>query len=139
MLPLVFKTSVGPMRSRVGSIPIRLRHFLEKQKHMKQAQLRRVGGGLGLIIGLGLCVYGVSGRSIAVLKGPAPEQAPTFQTQQERENATVSLRETALTKEASIGGIVRWASGDLQQAYGLNAAGEKVDASGKKAKPKCKT
>ena len=106
---------------------------------MKQQHIRLLGGVLGLIIGLALCVYGVSGRSIAVLKGPAPEQAPTFQTQQERENATVSLRETALTKEASIGGIVRWASGDLQQAYGLNAAGEKVDASGKKAKPKCKT
>jgi len=27
VVPLVFKTSVGPRRSRVGSIPIRLRHF----------------------------------------------------------------------------------------------------------------
>ncbi len=106
---------------------------------MKPSQLRRLGGGLGLIVGLILCVYGVSGRSIAVLKGPAPEQAPTFLTQQERESATVSLHETALTEEASIGGVVRWPSGDLQQAYVLNAAGERVDASGKKAKAKCKT
>ena len=27
VVPLVFKTSVGLIRSRVGSIPIRLRHF----------------------------------------------------------------------------------------------------------------
>jgi hypothetical protein len=27
VVPLVFKTSVGLRRSRVGSIPIRLRHF----------------------------------------------------------------------------------------------------------------
>ena len=106
---------------------------------IKQPHIRLLGGALGLIIGLALCVYGVSGRSIAVLKGPAQDTAPTFATQQERENATVSLDETALTKEASVGGVLRWPSGDLQQAYALNAAGEKVDASGKKAKPKCKT
>lgn len=106
---------------------------------MKRPQLRRLGGALGLFFGLALCVYGVSGRSIAVLKGPAQDTAPTFLTQQERESATVSLDETALTKEASIGGVVRWPSGDLQQAYALDESGEKVDASGKKAKPKCKT
>ena len=29
VVPLVFKTSVGSRRSRVGSIPIRLRHLLQ--------------------------------------------------------------------------------------------------------------
>ena len=106
---------------------------------MKITNVRRQGGTLGLVIGLALCVYGVSGRSIAVLKGPAQEAPPVFTTEQERENATVSLHETALTEEASIGGMVRWPSGDLQQLYTLNEAGERVDASGKKAKPKCKT
>lgn len=106
---------------------------------MKQQHIRLLGGVLGLIIGLALCVYGVSGRSIAVLKGPAQDTAPTFATPQERESATVSWDETALTKEASIGGVVRWPSGDLQQAYALDESGNKVDASGKKAKPKCKT
>ena len=31
VVPLVFKTSVGPIRSRVGSIPIRLRHLLSRE------------------------------------------------------------------------------------------------------------
>lgn len=106
---------------------------------MKQAHIRQLGGTLSLMIGLGLCLYGVSSRSIAVLKGPAQKQAPVFATEQEREAATVSIHEIALTKEASISGMLRWPSGELQQVYTLNEAGERVDASGKKAKPKCKT
>ncbi len=106
---------------------------------MKHPHIRLLGGGLGLIVGLALCVYGISGHSIAVLKGPAQDTAPTFASQQERATATLSLDETALTKEASIGGVLRWPSGDLQQAYALDESGETVDASGKKAKPKCKT
>ncbi len=33
VVPLVFKTSVGLIRSRVGSIPIRLRHFIRRRPH----------------------------------------------------------------------------------------------------------
>ena len=115
MVPLVFKTSVGPIRSRVGSIPIRLRHLLRREaesslmpKDVVLAMTKKtkiIAFCVLIVLGAALLAYGVFFHSTNVWP------------QQGGDSAALAKSEPALIKEASVGGVTRDESGKIKQTY----------------------
>ncbi len=127
MAPLVFKASVGLIRSRVGSIPIRLRHLFERQSAAEGGETERytlhaicyfmevvfemtkqtkiIIFCLLILLGTVLIGYGAFVHSADVW----PEK--------EDDSPALVKSEPSLIKEASVGGVTRDESGKIKQTY----------------------
>ena len=107
MLPLVFKTSVGPRRSWVGSIPIRLRHFCDVGFPM--AVFNKITSLLLVVSGVACVVYGACFHSVNVSVDADSEMPITL---------NVAKSEPALTQDASVGGVALDPdTGEIKQTY----------------------
>lgn len=130
VVPLVFKTSVGPRRSWVGSIPIRLRHYsivdcglmiadsygAAVQIRSPQSAIavrrgvmekRRAALSLLLVaVGTGLLLYGLlCWQSTVVSSGEPTQGQPAVQS------------ELALVQEVARGRLKREESGQIKKTY----------------------
>ncbi len=132
MVPLVFKTSVGPRRSWVGSIPIRLRHFWTGNLSFEIPDLwwiamekaRAILASLLVVLGAGLLAFGFLHNSIPVSSKPVAEPVlPALDGEPTPPTLPVAAQtalasEPAVTQEVARGGVTRDAvSGRIEKTY----------------------
>ncbi len=121
MVPLVFKTSVGPRRSRVGSIPIRLRHFgceISGLRLKSESAMEKRRAILALVLGaagLTLFVYGVFCHAGDVWPADDPTALASGVVDVDVVPALTS--ESAMIREVTIGGLKRDMAGSLRKTY----------------------
>ena len=104
MVPLVFKTSVGLIKSRVGSIPIRLRHYYCLTKVLTMNRQFVISCSL-ILVGIFLFIYGVFFHTTSVLP--------------QKDNGSVVLRqsESAIIRDAIVGGLRLDEAGRIKRTY----------------------
>ncbi len=136
MVPLVFKTSEGLIRSRVGSIPIRLRHYCEAFTRLdvfgkvglmdsrcqsKWVSNKRLIFSLLLVpAAMAALVYGIVFHSTTILaqvSDEIEEDSPDATAQHVAETLSLDLREPAIIRDATVGGLIRLDSGAIKRTY----------------------
>ena len=133
MVPLVFKASVGLIRSRVGSIPIRLRHFcsarvprtrpVQKRGETRRHTLHAIRYFMDVVLTMAkktkiivFCLLILLGTALLGY-GAFVHSADVWPEKEEDGSAVMAKSEPALIKEASIGGVTRDESGKIKQTY----------------------
>ncbi len=136
MVLLVFKTSAGLRKSRVGSIPIRLRHYYEAFTRMdvfvkvglmnskcqsKWVFNKRLIFSLLLVpAAVAALVYGIIFNSITILTqttDEVKEDSPDVTAQHVAEWLDLDLQEPAVIRDVTVGGLVRLDSGAIKRTY----------------------
>ena len=136
MVLLVFKTSAGLKKSRVGSIPIRLRHYCEaftwldvfgkvglmdSRCQSKWISNKRLIFSLLLVpAAMAALVYGIVFHSTTILaqrRDEIEDDSPDVMTQHVVEWLSLDLREPAIIRDATVGGLVRLDSGAIKRTY----------------------
>jgi hypothetical protein len=136
VVPLVFKTSEGLKKSRVGSIPIRLRHYCEaftqldvfgkvglmdSRYQSKWVSNKRLIFSLLLVpAAVAALVYGIIFHSTAILAQRIDEvedDSPDAAAQRVAEPLSLDLREPAIIFDVTVGGLVRLDSGTIKRTY----------------------
>jgi hypothetical protein len=133
---LVFKTSAGLKKSRVGSIPIRLRHYCEAFTRLdvfgkvglmdsrcqsKWAFNKRLVFSFLLVpAAVAALVYGIIFHSTTILAQRIDEvedDSPDATAQHVAEPLNLDLREPAIIFDVTVGGLVRLDSGAIKRTY----------------------
>ena len=103
----------GANASRVGSIPIRLRHFLKIMAENNKTTTRLFITILLLAAGAVLLSAGMF-RAVEVQNLPQKDTAKAQTTYQ----PILHLSESTVILDITLGGLVRLDSGDIQRTYG---------------------